>query len=168
MSKCLAVLIFVVSFGLVPDGFAEDLRMGKGPARLILANGLGSACEGELQLVSRALCFGRLATARNDFSVCDEADHPGVKYQCYYIYAQQTADLTVCEKIPDQDLEDGCNSDLAALKDDPDICRRIVGRGVKDSCYFKIAKARPNHALCDKIEDRGLRSGCIGEAVTVE
>ena len=168
MSGFLAILIIVGSFGVAPEGFAEDPRMGKGPARLMPANGLGSACQGELQLVSRALCFGRIAKARNDLSICDEADHPGVKNQCYYIYAKHTADLTVCERIPDRDLEDGCYSDLAALKDDPDICQRIVGQGIKDSCYFKIAKARPNHALCNRIEDQGLRSGCTGKAGAVK
>ena len=168
MSKCLALLIIAGCFGLVPKGLAEDPQVKRGPARLILANGLGSACEGELRLVRRALCFGRLAKTRNEVSVCDQAGHSGVKYQCYYQYAQHAADLTVCEKIPDQDLEDGCYSDLAVLKDDPSICQRIVGRGFKDSCYFKIAKASTDHALCQEIEDAGLRSGCTIEAVPVD
>ena len=164
MAKCLALLVFVGSLGLVPEGLAEDPRVERGPARLILANGLGSACKGELQLVRRALCFARLAKARNDVSVCDEADNSGVTYQCYHQFAQHAGDLTVCEKIPDQELQDECYGDLAALKDDPEICQRIVGRAVKDSCYFKIAKVNTNHALCQEIEDPELRSDCTVRA----
>ena len=110
----------------------------------------------------------RPTATKKDLSICDQADHPGVKYQCYYLYTQHAGDPAARERIPDLDLGDGCYSDLAASKNDPEICQRIAGQGVKDSCYFRIAKGRADRTLCDRIEDQGLRSGCMRESVTID
>jgi hypothetical protein len=127
-------------------------------------------CKEIKHVMDRLLCFGDAAKSENDLTICDQAGHEGVRYQCYYIFAMHSQDIKTCDKIPDKNpemlsLREGCYSDLASQ---PAICEKIKNQGIKDGCYLKLSKKTNNKNLCKKIIDPGLRSACTGQPVFVD
>lgn len=162
----LAAVFVPVLAGLALPGIAVAPGAERGSG--VPTAAIPSECTAQDDPIERTICLGRLARQRDDLTVCDAARHPGVKYQCYYMYAQHVGAVSVCRDIPDRDLRDGCVSDLAALKADPGLCHGIAGQGIRDSCYLKVARATGDRQLCDNIRDRGLKSACTGVPVMVE
>jgi len=122
-------------------------------------------CLEKKHIVDQTLCLGKKAVTNGDWIVCDASEHPGVRFQCYYIFARKTGKLNVCDRIPDQSLKDGCYSDVA-LKTGPATCEKILTPGIRDSCYFKLVRQNNAQDLCEKIQDPGLKSGCTGTPLT--
>jgi hypothetical protein len=124
------------------------------------AQAAGEVCLAETDLVAQAVCYGQVSTAENDLQVCDEAEHPGVRFQCYYIYAQHSRDPMICESIPDSLLRDSCLSDVAAGLADATLCRNVGDAGVRDSCYYDTARKTGDRGLCAEIDDPALKHSC--------
>ena len=130
-------------------------------------------CQQIADLFDRTECYTDLAIEESDASICGDATHEGVRYQCYAIYAERQNDLEACEAIPtDSDeasvLHGACISDVAAIRSDAQLCARVEPESIRDGCYLKIAEATADRELCEKIVDRGLRSLCSGDTVWVQ
>jgi hypothetical protein len=118
-------------------------------------------------------CYAAAAEAAGDVSVCDQAQHEGVRYQCYAVFAEYSVSEDVCTRIPVKNDEyrsliDVCLSDVAKNARDPGICAEIATGGLRDSCILKVAQETNDKTLCSRIRDPGLKSTCTGEAVIVE
>lgn len=129
--------------------------------------------EFKADLVGQITCFSAAAAERDDLTVCDQAFHEGVQYQCYALFAERRDNPEACEKIPTdteemQGLRDVCLSDVAANREDPELCATIVTPGLRDSCYAKVAERTGDLAICEQIEDPVLKSGCTGEPYYIE
>jgi hypothetical protein len=155
-----SVLVFaalVISLSLSPQACAADNA---------------SECL-EKGIFKQISCLSDLAASKGRASVCDAAEHEGVKYQCYAVAAEKLGDWKACFEIPAKsrehvELRDVCISDVADKTADSDLCDKIETSNFKDSCYLKVKNKTGDSALCSRISDTGIKSMCTGEPVMVE
>ena len=130
-------------------------------------------CASYKSLLDQVSCYASLAKTTNNLAPCDQAEHKGVRYQCYAIFAEHITSPDICHKIPSyteehRSLIDVCLSDVALKAEDPIVCESIIASGIQDSCYLKLYEKSGNKALCEKIDDDGLKSICTGKPVIIE
>ena len=121
----------------------------------------------EAGVIEQITCFTNAAKRHEDLTVCDQAEHTGVRYQCYALYAEHKQDPAPCRRIPTDDeemqsLADVCLSDVAALKKDPQLCAEMETVTLRDDCYSKVAREVDNTEVCKNIRDEARRNFCQG------
>lgn len=124
-------------------------------------------CEALQSRIDMTLCLVDIATDAGTTAACDVTGDPGVRFQCYAIFAERLGDPETCRRIPDQgedfrDLRDACLADVAPVAERPELCEEVRESGLRDGCFLSVYRVTADATLCDRIEDAGLRSLCTG------
>lgn len=118
-------------------------------------------------------CYGRVAVALKDETICDQAPaspDPGVRDLCYVDVNKVKADPAICEKIRqtnrDQYTQSAlaqCYLDLAPVLKDYSICDQIhpVFTDFKDYCYRDTAIVLEDLARCPLFNNELNKDRCF-------
>jgi hypothetical protein len=96
-------------------------------------NGAVEECKGISQLSFRYDCWGKVAIASND--------------------------NTVCDNIADESYKDTCEKDFATTLRNSEVCAEVVKESKRDQCYMDFA-TKGDYTVCDMIVNKYYQLSC--------
>ena len=110
-------------------------------------------------------CYGLIAIAKNDISLCLNSDKMYILY-CFRTFAAQNNNIKSCEVFKGNVEETNCYTAFVLEHPDISICSSLQGDS-KDFCYMSVAIQKNDISICSQIPENpqipiesGYRATC--------
>ena len=116
----------------------------------------------------KAGCYGEVAVASDDTTICSKLGTAGKRDECYYkfLYEYQWSyyypDWSLCDKFSKSSYRDECYQYAASDTFELSYCDKISGTSfyTKADCYADVAYGSYNPSICERLSTVAERDDC--------